>query len=712
MPKKITPIIMNVSNIVLSFDQTSSAQWNKNWNAMLQMRNRHATGETFIVRFIYEDKCLAIRIRNRDLFIVGVAYMENKSSTTVTITTELVEQESSYAQIRQDILDNATLNRGNIRKIIPALKAVCENEVPSPNQEWVLLIFMISEAARFESARYAVKHALLDKPAIYALENWKKHADILKNWDTMLTLLHDQKKQIEVRQIEALSKGPLTDAQRLTITKVMVALQQLELIKAQTQDIMVGDTTYSTVVGSGYNVIDSSYIRASKVRASIVDMTKLPPEYFSITDLMESHSIFSFGEDVQETMTSFNATLKANINYFLFSGGLEAEFDLETQSKTEYTYARNFTTALRRKEELSDNGYKKYLRESFVKDLNDMENIDALFDNYGTHMIKRVNIGGRLDFSFTYHKTSAQNKEQAKLAIEAGYSDILKCRATADYQKETKALVSRSKTVINTVGGSLFDMQTLESFATNYPKWLDSISEKPELWTACDIAHMGSLVPIWTFCNTEARSNEIEQRYFDLLYQRRKELQPLAVLVGSDIFIAMGESPYKAMLKCPPKAIMISKNIHKGITNDYAFCCYRNPVYEPINAFLNNLIVIASSDSTAPTSKTIVHNNKEYKGAFLRDSIGIVKLQGVEKKLYLFAAHITIPVVQDIISGVDILYGDEQLPQGWEYVCYQNTRTKVELNQSRAQNGKPAYMIFTRAVNDDTLSDLINMKDE
>lgn len=453
------------------------------------------------------------------------------------------------------------------------------------------------------------------------------------------------------------------------------------------------DKQQQTIVGSGYDVITGTYINPlhAKVTNPIVDMNDVEKVAFKKSNITKSDVWATEGSTVREAMMDFNARLEVDVNFFMFSGGIEAEFGLQNKNQHEYSYFRIISKFINQQQYLQGDVYKNYLTKEFKNDLYHMENIDKLFSKYGTHMIKSAFLGGRMTFNFTYHKDSSETQEKISGKVSAAYKEIIKSKATSEYSRETKQVVSNSDITVRTVGGKHYDMQSLDLFSRNYSKWLDSIEDN-SVWAPCDIANMDNMIPIWEFCDDKLRAAKLEHRYYELLFIQTEKLSPKNIHISNDIFIANGKNDFEARKLCPTGYAMIYKDLHEEIDNQFTYICYKQTTvfYDFCMALTT---AYSETNNMLGKKMSLTYNNSVYGFTVL----GIINSFTEGKKtlyVYLLGAKYSDnrgarPI---FLTGVDVLYDDASLPKDYKYVG--NALNYIEKeNCNKGKDVAPSYII-------------------
>jgi hypothetical protein len=284
--------------------------------------------------------------------------------------------------------------------------------------------------------------------------------------------------------------------------------------------IAISPTT--TFLLYGYDVISSAYINRDDVKKTrpILDVDKVNGTKLNGTKQVEQSSIAdsrweSFtGTSVSELMENLNASLNVGYSGVMFSGKVETEFSISSNSKktTQYAKGRGFH---RTREEFLQNTspsiLKTLLHDTFVSDIN-TQDAAYILKYYGTHLITRCYWGGEAEFNYSYTGTELTSEQDIKVALNASYGGF---SGEASTEAKTKAteLNSNSSLLIVSRGGRNTSFMTVEQFNAGYDAWVESIAANPDL---CGIPSFeDSLVPIWTIAAevNRTKADQILEEY-------------------------------------------------------------------------------------------------------------------------------------------------------------------------------------------------------
>lgn len=282
----------------------------------------------------------------------------------------------------------------------------------------------------------------------------------------------------------------------------------------------------SSYLGYGYDVINDPYMDKNAINfsAPILDMQKI--ENAQLKMAKENSSVVYESEG--STMQQFYEAYAASLNVYgkagkMFSGGLKADFKGSDSEKSYWYFYKNIYNIKTFNLCMTDSVDKirELLSDEFKNDLSNMK-AEALFNKYGTHMIKEAAMGGRMEISSTYFSDTASSSVDMQAAVNAHIkflgSASLNTEASASYESALETQDVKSKVRIKQFGGVLVDTHDLESLESNYSKWVESFDESLQNSALCGIVGENSLLGIWELLpeSEQARATELKNKFIEL----------------------------------------------------------------------------------------------------------------------------------------------------------------------------------------------------
>lgn len=302
---------------------------------------------------------------------------------------------------------------------------------------------------------------------------------------------------------------------------------------------------YEGFLGCGYNVIDSPYYRSEDVRQCVLDVESMAEDGL-IYEELNSQTATVFSVEAGETIHSYMNNLAISVGMStksLFGGSLKMDFGLDTSSKLDEkkSFAKGSATLTRSKQyvQMSKVSYKtlrnKYIYDAFLEDylLNNKYSPADLFNNYGTHIMLTVYLGGRLDMCYVYNNTAEESSSDIKTKVEASFS-FVEGKSSTDISKKSSSLIDNSSFRVNTYGGKVdVNMTNLDNAKANYSEWAKSVqdAEYQVLIKAGRLDATSEMIPIWMLIDPEA-SKANENRYNEILNEFNRQLEEAGKNLG------------------------------------------------------------------------------------------------------------------------------------------------------------------------------------
>ncbi|KAJ3334586.1 hypothetical protein HDU91_002654, partial [Kappamyces sp. JEL0680] len=201
------------------------------------------------------------------------------------------------------------------------------------------------------------------------------------------------------------------------------------------------------------------------------------------------------GKTLEELSKSMSSKTKIDGNYGCFSASLSVDYNESSQSDSSSAYTRVqmnanlYTLTLGAITELREN-----LLENAKKDLASLDP-NLLFDNYGTHFVNSLQMGGRAVYASTVNTNSFKSHTDLKVVAQASYKSLvgsLSAEESAAYSKDISSFKESSSSKCTTNGGN--PSLGGEGVVTNLKAWVDSVQDFPDF---VDFIDENSLQPIW-----------------------------------------------------------------------------------------------------------------------------------------------------------------------------------------------------------------------
>ena len=271
-----------------------------------------------------------------------------------------------------------------------------------------------------------------------------------------------------------------------------------------------------STLGRGYDVF-ANYADPLDVTRPVLDYDALVSA--GLIDAFETSTsrfeVFE-GSSLEEFSRQMSATAKVSGSSGPFSGSVEASFAQGTRSRMEYSYASLQFLNLKRQLQILETQpeeLRAFLTGVARRDIDDASfSADTLLDEYGTHVLLDVLLGGRLDYSMASDLSDVSSDLSLGVAIQASYKGVVQSGSASlesaldvevreveeNSSFQTIARGGRSEIVGNTLTEERVDA------------WLETIDAEPVLVAFSDNRPM---IPLWELASDPARAEEIEAAF-------------------------------------------------------------------------------------------------------------------------------------------------------------------------------------------------------
>lgn len=272
-------------------------------------------------------------------------------------------------------------------------------------------------------------------------------------------------------------------------------------------------------LGAGYDVF-TAYADAEFVKNGILDVDKLNRDGKLLQFPVDKFSVNQYqGTTIDQYVTSLSVSAGLSGSYAFFSSSINTTMSQMASVTTEWSFA---TVQVKNRVhglsvlKMQPTDLKGYLLPQFSNDINN-SSIDpaVLFDLYGTHVIGKLVVGGRLDYNLAALIYDQQEKRSIGVYAEAklnGALASLQLNTSFDYSTFRSHYVSNEDISMSSVGGQGTSVAVWTD--SDYTQWVDTVWQHPVF---CDFSADPWLIPIWELadggCEEGSRCWEIHEAY-------------------------------------------------------------------------------------------------------------------------------------------------------------------------------------------------------
>ena len=271
-------------------------------------------------------------------------------------------------------------------------------------------------------------------------------------------------------------------------------------------------------LGAGYDVF-TAYADAEFVKNKILDLNRLNHDAKVLKFPVDKFSANQFqGTTIEGYVTSLSASAGLSGSYAFFSGSINSTMSQMSSVTTEWSFA---TVQIRHRVHglsvlrMQPADLRGYLLPAFSDDINSNLDPAVLFDLYGTHLIGKLVVGGRLDYHLSALIRSEEQKRNIGVYAEAKFDSgfaSLQLNTSFDYGAYRSQYVSNEDFSLASVGGQ---GQASKVWTDgDYTQWVDTVWQHPVF---CDFGADPWLIPIWELadggCAQGSRCWQIQEAY-------------------------------------------------------------------------------------------------------------------------------------------------------------------------------------------------------
>jgi hypothetical protein len=437
------------------------------------------------------------------------------------------------------------------------------------------------------------------------------------------------------------------------------------------------------VLGAGYDVF-GNYADPVEVMAEVLDGPSMLRDGLIEQRAYERATFYTVsGTTTQQYTQSLNHTTQLSGGYSFFSGSVGLSFGETRSTDLSYSFATVQSlikkTGLRVKLDVTAEQLRSYLTKQASNRLNDANVApEDLFQIYGTHVVRGLVVGGRLDYSVSADMSRVGEATQVGVYAQASFKSGY---ASADLSTSTTVqsnLAAFDETVekhLEVYGGQSEYGQDIVN-DSQYRAWIESVSDNPAF---CDFEERG-LLPIWELASDASRRDAIETAFE--AWAQGHEL-PTAVaetepcIVGLQVLVAGRPA---AELADGYELLNINLNAGTGSDSDDIFIYYKlGPDDGSEGQCITEIYTVDTSNGEGnPGGGTLInldlnqgaHGDYIYLGYFrqagarpvrgiaVKDDHGTAYSQGGSGYDYLWVTHQGTALMQDLNegSGGDYVY--------------------------------------------------------
>ncbi|KAH6555216.1 hypothetical protein KP509_1Z273000 [Ceratopteris richardii] len=300
-----------------------------------------------------------------------------------------------------------------------------------------------------------------------------------------------------------------------------------------------------TILGSGYDVLNGYYAdpRSCKTNLFVLTDTTDPNDLLRVTITRSDSSQVAYampkditlhpnptssfyvstGRSIEEFSKSLNSYTQIEGSYVFFSSAISTSFGSQTAQSLEKEFSmvqddlQFYTLQLPPASNLAS-----YLQESVRKAIDESTALTQLFDDFGTHYVAGLIIGGSATYNCSTSKNKFQSSVDLKVVAEMSYKQVvgsISVEQAAEYENEIKSFQKNSETKVDTRGGA--PALGGDGYVKNPQAWKDSVERH---LTFANFLSRG-LIGIWNLASTPKRKQELLDHYSKYCQERQQTFE-------------------------------------------------------------------------------------------------------------------------------------------------------------------------------------------
>ncbi|MBS9438467.1 hypothetical protein EAE91_15340 [Photorhabdus noenieputensis] len=368
------------------------------------------------------------------------------------------------------------------------------------------------------------------------------------------------------------------------------------------------------MIGTGYDVFGkycnvgsciNSLFDEQKVNASednfkkitILGKTLKVPRYvdcYSAGDLKYTNAS---GESIESYQSSISSKSRIKGNYIFFSASLGVDFATDSLTASENAFSRIQYTYGLYVLKGSAEALKEFLKESVKTALDKAdteEDMDDLFNTWGSHFLSGVVMGGCAQYSSSTDKYTSNLTNTLDVVAAASFAGFVGLSVSTEnsLKEDIKKFRSASSTKTHSIGGNLsqFDpfggatnaeqpsSEAIAAAKKAFDDWKFSVPSAPELVNFTDSK---PLTGIWELCTTSVQKKKLKT-YFETVWGPRESAKrQLHADYIDEIIISKAPIPENYILAggCAYPGWLGGTN---SLSTPYIYLCYHRVSFNSI----------------------------------------------------------------------------------------------------------------------------------
>ncbi|WP_299011113.1 MAC/perforin domain-containing protein [uncultured Shewanella sp.] len=490
--------------------------------------------------------------------------------------------------------------------------------------------------------------------------------------------------------------GELTNEKdnQFKVTPQYQGYAYLELLRHKL-DLPLNDLKGVEAIGAGYDIF-GHYAFAKSITVPLFDWHKakrrpvdfkedrLIPDPISVNLINQAQYLCFSGKNIAKYQNNLSQSAQIPNAYNLFSSSVTNDFSSRSLREAANAFTRVQQTIPLWSLQLEDkpNQLRTLLKDDIktaIDAAHSPSDYAQLFQQYGSHFLTGIIIGGRAVFASSTNKIHRESTYPIDMVAKAVYQKLTG-QLSYDDEQEYEAAIhnfnahSNSRHLI--VGGE--HQPALKAFSSqkqNFDDWRHSIVNAA---TMIDFTLKRPLTGIWTLCHSTEEQHKMYAYFKDTwAMDTFKAHQMWADYIDSIIIIRGDHSS----IRPPCDYVKIPVNLNKDSGGDYIYLCYHkvsaNGLKTDNPKCISDIQIIMGERTQAPVG-------------FTKLDVDLNKGSGGE---YIYLCYKKVPFIDSIaIKDLDVVSGsspDLQAPHGF---------TRLEQDLNKGSGGDYVYLCYSTSV--------------
>lgn len=346
----------------------------------------------------------------------------------------------------------------------------------------------------------------------------------------------------------------------------------------------MGETTdFKKYLLYGYDMLRNPSGKTDDIkRVPILDLDKLETYKKSLgwASVVTGNRKFAHKTYVGENEFEIASSIGAEVS----AGGKAKEFgfsvDLQAAYSVAYTQGTVFGNVISKCEvsqysnTLTVDQIDEFLSDEFVKDMK-FKSAKDIFSTYGTHLIVKFSIGGKLSIKFRTKETTAKTSAEIKSEAEASYY-LLTGGESKEFSLSAQNFCRDCNYEVNGIGGELTVLPKEIEGKVDCLSWFSTVEEKPALY------EIEESIPIWELAPTASIENKLKKAYMEYNNEYLEEIDmdlpfitDLRVEIRSDSGVDSQKQLEEKVVKFDRNQGCTNADLNKGAKGKYIYLLYK-----------------------------------------------------------------------------------------------------------------------------------------